>query len=119
MSEFKFIKSDNYETKTLDNSESAISDLTEKWYILDTSFNDLISDDNNYSSSSDRRNFINDSSVINFFNEFYKSLGKVEAAEEVKKNNKKIYDMALMRPVHLSVGVMLLTVLIYELYSKE
>ena len=65
MSEFKFIKSDNYETKTLDNSESAISDLTEKWYILDTSFN------------------------------------------------------ALMRPVHLSVGVMLLTVLIYELYSKE
>ena len=118
MSEFKFVKSKNYDTKTLDNSEQAIADLTEKWYILDSSFNNLIDDDDNYSSSSTRRKFINDGSVVNFFNEYYKSLGKVEAAEEVKKNNEKIYDIALMRPVHLSVGVMLLSVLIYELYSR-
>tara|TARA_B100001057_G_scaffold486105_1_gene566728 strand:+ start:1317 stop:1673 length:357 start_codon:yes stop_codon:yes gene_type:complete len=118
MSEFKLTKSNNYDTKTLDNSEKAIEDLTEKWYTLDSSFNSLIDDDNNYSSSNNRRNFINDDSVVNFFNEFYKSLGKVEAAEEVKKNNEKLYDMALMRPVHLSVGVMLLSVLIYELYSR-
>ena len=69
MSEFKFVKSKNYDTKTLDNSEQAIEDLTEKWYTLDSSFNNLIDDDDNYSSSSTRRNFINDGSVVNFFNE--------------------------------------------------
>ena len=118
MSEFKLVKSNNYDTKTLDNLEKAIKELTEKWYILDSSFNDLIDDDDNYKSSDNRREFVNNGSVVNFFNEFYKSLGKVEAAEEIKKNNEKLYDVALMRPVHLSVGVMLLTVLIYELYSR-
>ena len=49
MSEFKFVKSKNYDTKTLDNSEQAIEDLTEKWYTLDSSFNNLIDDDDNYS----------------------------------------------------------------------
>ena len=36
MSEFKFT------TKTLDSSETAIDDLTEKWKVLDGSFNELI-----------------------------------------------------------------------------
>ena len=111
MSEFKFT------TKTLDSSEKAIDDLTEKWKVLDGSFNELIQNKETLTDGDDRNEFIKEPS-IDFFNEYYKSLAKVEASEEVKNNTDKIYDTALMRPVHLSVGVILLSVLIYELYTN-
>ena len=56
--------------------------------------------------------------MVNFFSEFYDSLAKVEAAEESKNNTEEIYNNAVMRPYNLSIGIMLLSVLIYELYSN-
>ena len=108
MSEFQFT------SKTLDGPQTAIDQLTTLWYNLDTSFNELIkASDPNAQAISDFKVQSN-----NFFSEFYDSLAKVEAAEESKNNTEEIYNNAVMRPYNLSIGIMLLSVLIYELYSN-
>ena len=53
-----------------------------------------------------------------FVSEFKKYMSRVDGSEEFKKHHNNLYDIASMKPIHLSVGVMILSVLIYELYSN-
>ena len=106
MSEF------NYTTTTIEDSTVTDASLNEAWNSLDASHNYLKSQEIN------GNDFINSPEVKNFFTVFNESLGKVLGAEQIKKQHEELYDIALMRPVHLSFGIMLLTVLIYELYSN-
>ena len=106
MSEF------NYTTTTIEDSTVTDASLNEAWNSLDDNHNDLKSQEIN------GNEFINSPEVKNFFTVFNESLGKVLGAEQIKKQHEELYDIALMRPVHLSFGIMLLTVLIYELYSN-
>lgn len=106
MSEF------NYTTSIIEDSISSDISLNDAWKALNSSHNDLID------SSTTGKDFVDSDEVKNFFTEFNESLGKVLGAEEIKKQHEELYDFALMRPVHLSFGIMLLSVLIYELYSN-
>tara|TARA_B100001063_G_scaffold59063_1_gene53340 strand:+ start:23 stop:349 length:327 start_codon:yes stop_codon:yes gene_type:complete len=108
MSEF------NYTTSIIEDSISTDASLTDAWNALNSSHNDLIASN----SSTTGKDFVDSDEVKNFFTEFNESLGKVLGAEEIKKQHEELYDFALMRPVHLSFGIMILSVLIYELYSN-
>ena len=106
MSEFNYMVNRDLDGE---DDKDILTDLNSKWTTLDASV-DGLGENEDLSSINVQIN--------QYFDVFNKALGLVEGAEESKKNYEEIYNNALMQPINLSIGIMLLSVLIYELYSN-
>lgn len=119
----------NFTTKRTKDTEDILADLDNKWIALDNSFNSMKNttcnankvkkipdkcEDFNESINS----FLTTESYNDYISAFSKYMGKVDGTNESLEQSDKMKDIALMRPVNMTVGIMLLSILIYELYSN-
>ena len=123
MSEFHFT------TKRTKEGEESLVDLDEKWGSLEDSFNSMKNiscDANNVENISGDCEEFNDSlntfltsdTYNDYVSAFSKYMGKVDGTNESLEQSDKMKDIALMRPINMTFGIMLLSILIYELYSN-
>lgn len=119
----------NFTTKRTKDAEDILADLDNKWIALDNSFNSMKNttcdatkvkkipencEDFNESINS----FLTSESYNDYISAFSKYMGKVDGTNESLEQSDKMKDIALMRPVNMTFGIMLLSILIYELYSN-
>ena len=123
MSEFHFT------TKRTKEGEESLADLDEKWGYLEDSFNSMKNiscDANNVENISEEcqdfneslNTFLTGSPYNDYVSAFSKYMGKVDGTNESLEQSDKMKDIALMRPINMTFGIMLLSILIYELYSN-
>ena len=119
----------NFTTKRTKDAEDILADLDKKWIALDDSFNSMKNitcnagkvkripekcEDFNESINS----FLTSESYNNYISSFSKYMGKVDGTNESLEQSDNMKDIALMRPVNMTFGIMLLCILMYELYSN-
>tara|TARA_A100001015_G_scaffold101779_1_gene113053 strand:- start:4836 stop:5177 length:342 start_codon:yes stop_codon:yes gene_type:complete len=99
-------------TGTDENDVDPIDTLNDAWDLLDDSFTNCKNETftRNKNSCSELKD-----DIANYFEKYHQYNSKLEGSNELSNQYKELNDKALMRPINISFGIMILLVLISDL----
>lgn len=99
-------------TGEVTNVDDAIDKLDTAWNNLDTAFDDCSGE----RFDGDMDNCINlKNEIADYFSKYHNYNSKLEGSNELSGQYKELNDKALMRPINISFGIMILLALISDL----
>ena len=94
--------------------DDAIVTLDKAWNNLDDSFVNCAEEDDPFDNSSTECNDL-ETNITAYFEKYHQYNSKLEGSNELSNQYKELNDKALMRPINISFGIMILLVLISDL----
>ena len=94
--------------------DDAIVTLDKAWGPLNNSFINCAEKDDPFDNSSTECNDLKDD-IANYLKKYHQYNSKLEGSNELSNQYKELNDKALMRPINISFGIMILLVLISDL----